>query len=187
MINLVTKKAIRKELLKKRDLLSKKERKEFDEVIFQKIIHLKEYQNAENLLFYVNYQSEVSTEKLISYTLTEGKKVYCPKVLSDTIMEFFQITKKEDLKEGYRGIFEPSTQYPFSVAQNTFMILPMTGFDHEKNRLGYGKGYYDRFLANNSNVVTCGIAYECQKWESCLPIDVYDYKLDRIVTEKTIY
>ena len=67
------------------------------------------------------------------------------------------------------------------------MILPMTAFDNEKNRLGYGRGYYDRYLSKTKNIYTCGIAFECQRWKEILHVDRYDYPLATIVTESHMY
>ena len=187
MINLETKKVIRKQLLKKRSNLSEYERKQFEKEIFYKVIKLEEYQKAKNILLYANYGTEVSTEPLLEYSHQQGKRIFYPKVLSDTKMEFLEVLKVQDLKEGFKGISEPIEGRCFSEIDCGFMILPMVGFDNKKNRLGYGKGYYDRYLGKNYNILTCGIAFACQEYTPCLPTDINDYRLDMIVTEKIIY
>ena len=67
------------------------------------------------------------------------------------------------------------------------MILPIVGFDERKNRLGYGKGYYDRYLQKNMEIIKMGIAFECQKWENGIPYENTDIPLDIIITETECY
>lgn len=187
MKSLETKKVIREQLLKKRELLLKEERALKDEIIFQRVIELEEYQLSDSILLYVNYRSEVSTYKILTHSLELNKKVYCPKVISDTEMKFYRIFHIDDLQKGYQGILEPIQNEHFFKGGRTLMILPMAGFDKKMNRLGYGKGYYDRFLEKNKEIRKLGISFECQKWEKILPYESTDVPLDMIITEVDYY
>ena len=185
--NLETKKVIRKELLKRRDNLDKEQREQWEDMIFSNLLYQEEYRQAKQILLYISYQSEVSTRRILEYCLEQKKKVYCPRVLSLDTMEYYEVKGLDDLKEGYRGIFEPVTSQFFPKEEEALMILPLTGFDILGNRLGYGKGYYDRYLKNYSPLRTIGLAFQCQLWNSVLPAEPHDKRLDKIITEKQVY
>lgn len=187
MKSLETKKVIRKQILYKRDCLTSEQKEAAEIKIFQNIISLKEFQEAQCILLYANKGSEVSTEMLLMESFERKKEVYFPRVLNETEMEFYRIRSRDDLRVGSYQIKEPITTVPYSISRKAFMILPMTAFDNKRNRLGYGKGYYDRYLSKTENIYTCGIAFECQRWEEILPVDRYDYPLATIVTESHIY
>lgn len=184
--SLETKSVIRKILLQRRRLLSKEEYSQNINIITQKVLTMKEFVECENLLIYSSYDTEVGTKQIIEEAWKKSKNVFCPRVLPECQMEFYQITSFEELKEGYKGIREPSGDTLFT-AKNGLMILPMTGFDVLKNRLGYGKGYYDRYLSRKKEIITMGIAFQCQKWEQLLPVNEFDIPLRKIITEKNIY
>lgn len=181
------KKAIRIKVLERRNSLSYEDRSRYDNVIYHKLLKEPEFCKADTVLLYMSYRSEVSTKEILNYCLMKKKKVFCPRVLSDTRMEFYWVSCLEDLKKGYQGIPEPISETLFSMDKKAVMILPLAGFDHERNRLGYGKGYYDRFLQGTKNIYKIGIAYECQKWEELLPMEESDVPLDLIITELSMY
>lgn len=182
-----TKKVIRREALEKRNSLSMEERYSFEQRIYDQVISRNEFKEAESVLIYVNYRTEAATRQILHYALQLNKKVYCPKVLSDTKMEFYRISCLHDLKKGYQGILEPDSKEPYSDTGKSVMILPMSAFDEKRNRLGYGKGYYDRFLKNKQEIYKIGLAFECQKWKKELPVDKNDVPLDLIITETNCY
>ena len=184
--SLETKSVIRNILLQRRRLLSEEECNHKTNMITQKVLIQKEFIDCENLLIYSSYDTEVGTKQIMEEAWKKGKKVFCPRVLSEGKMEFYRITSFEELTEGYKGIKEPSGNDLFTE-KNGLMILPMTGFDILKNRLGYGKGYYDRYLAAKREIITLGFAFQCQKWEKLLPVDEFDIPLRKIITEKNIY
>ena len=182
-----TKKVIRAQLLSKREQILAKDKKLWEEEIFRKLLLLPEYQNHDTLLLYVNYQSEVSTKKILEHSLKEKKRVFCPRVLSPQEMEFYEVKGMEDLKEGYRGILEPITTFAFSKNERALMILPLSAFDFLGNRLGYGKGYYDRYRQDCAHLSAVGLAFQCQLWEGILPAEDHDQKLDKVITQKQVY
>ena len=188
--NLQTKQDIRKILLKKRNSLTDEQYKTYGKLIEEKILYHPFYAKADTLLIYVSYQKEVPTHGIIKNALALGKHVFCPKVLSAGIMEFYKITSLEDIVCGFKNIPEPiSLSIPYSPISydNTLMIMPLVGFDNDKNRIGYGGGFYDRYLKKNPFIARIGLAYECQKYDFLLPIEENDIKPDFIITELTDY
>lgn len=183
------KKCIRNELLKKRNTLTEEDCQKYSKLIEKQLLSLEQYQNSEILLIYNSYLSEVSTYGIIEQALKTGKKVFCPKVLSPGIMEFYKITSLEDVILGYRNIPEPKTTkvpYQDENLSKTLMIMPLVGFDNHKNRLGYGGGFYDRYLQRFPELHRIGLGFECQRYEEHLPIEDTDQKPDYIITEKRI-
>lgn len=192
MRNLETKKAIRKQILERRNALDGKQRQRLSARIAETLYTTEEYQKTETLLTYVSYGSEVDTFSMIRRSLTEGKKVYCPRVLAPGQMEFYRIHSLEELQLGYQGIPEPVGAEAFPKATacskgSILMLMPLTVFDRERNRIGYGGGFYDRYLSATEGINTIGLAFECQRWKEILLIEPHDIRPSRIITESEIY
>ncbi len=184
-----SKKQIRKHILKLRSAMDDKLRREYDEAIFERITALEEYGKTDIILTYASYNGEADTYRLIERALADGKKVGCP--VSDVgsgvpLLDFYYILSQDDLTEGYKGIPEPDVNKCMKVQYDdisrALIIVPLVGYDDEGNRLGYGMGFYDRFLAGHEYPVAVGIAYSCQRCEK-LPVDEYDVRPDIIITE----
>lgn len=182
------KKELRKKMIIERNSLKAEKHQAFSNEIFNKLIMLDEFVKANSILCYVSYANEVDTIKLIEYALVKEKIVSVPKVEGD-MMQFYRIRKLTDLKKGYFGILEPfKTNNEAIDPENGFMIIPGVAFDRKMNRIGYGKGYYDRYLNDNQdkNIFKCGICFEFQLCER-IETDRYDQSLDKVITEKNIY
>lgn len=137
-----------------------KNKKELDDKIFNQVINLKEYKESKMILTYVSLKDEVDTFKLIEYSLKIGKKVAVPKC-EEEIIKFYYISSLNDLKEGKFNLLEPITNKLVTDFKNSICIVPGVAFDKANNRIGYGKGYYDRFL-QNYNDIKIGLTYrEC--------------------------
>lgn len=179
-----TKALIRKHALGQRDRMPEKERRFKSEQIIQRIFQCAEYQAAEKLLVYVSFRSEVQTEALIMQALRDEKRVYCPRV-SGSEMEFYEIASMEELSVGYRGIREPQAAEEKRFKEGgavSLMIMPGSAFDEKRNRLGYGGGYYDRYLEKHPKLLTLAVCFECQMQKD-IPSDAYDKKPDAVLTE----
>lgn len=191
-----TKGQIRKILCQRRSALSPEERQEKSQLIFQKLMQDVDFLKAENILLYASYQSEVETFPFVFLLWKQKKKIFFPKVTGEGEMDFFQLNSLDQLEVGYQGIVEPNvskynflsfeTAFSLNHAEDYCMIVPLVGFDANKNRLGYGKGFYDRFLQKYPKVPTIGLAFACQQWEA-LPCEDTDQKLGKIITETQIY
>ncbi len=182
------KKALRQHFKLVRLQMPDKKRNTADRNIARLILSLDEYKFCENFLCYVSSRIEVSTLEIINKAISDGKSVYAPRCAeSGNAMTFHRITSIETLNEGRYGILEPDVNAPvYNPKYTALCVVPALSYDLCGYRLGFGKGYYDRFLSENSNVLPIGICYECCMSES-LPYDSYDKKAKLVVTEKTIY
>lgn len=183
-----TKKKQRKELLEMRNSIPKPERVYKSWNILEQLKELPEWKNAEVVFTYVSFGSEVDTILLIEECFRTGKKVTVPKVLDKTKMEFYYITSLKELQVGKWGILEPE-----SVEENradvlniqnqtkAFMIMPGVGFDKEGHRMGYGGGYYDRYLEKygTERFWKVGLAFE-EQMQDVVVNDLQDVKVDLI-------
>ena len=151
-------------------------------IILNKIINNDLYKKSETLYIYVDTGNEVHTRKLIEHSLKLNKKVACPKV-SGRKMCFIKIDTIADLMPGKFGIYEPVGNE--AVSSDGLIIVPGVAFDKNCSRIGYGGGYYDRFLAERS-FHTIALAYEMQILEY-IPTCKFDVKVEMIITEKNIY
>lgn len=177
----------RKKYLELRNTLSESQRREKSQKICHTLCGLKEYELAKNIFCYVSFRSEVETSDLLEEILLDQKHLYVPKVFGRT-MEFFEICSKEDLEAGAFGILEPVLQngaakkYP---DDNSLVILPGVSFDLEGRRLGYGGGYYDRYLERYPRGMRIGLAYELQIADVLLQ-ESLDIAIDAVITENRI-
>ncbi len=179
-----TKRQIRHRILDVRNRLSEEECERNSSHIINKVMESKEFQNADAILVYIDYNKEVKTRYLIEQAWKSGKKVYVPKV-DGASMSFHLLQDFEELILGVKGIPEPtgmSEVWTISLLPMTFLIMPGVVFDRQKHRIGYGKGYYDRFLGNVRGISTAAICFECQLLES-IPYEEFDYLPDILYTE----
>ena len=179
-----SKKDIRKCVLEKRNCISKQEWEEKSRLICEKVVTHPFFLDSNVICCYVDYRNEVRTREIIETAWEQGKKVAVPKVFGDD-MEFHYIQSFEDLKEGYRGIPEPK-QTNLAHDEHALVIMPGTAFDKTCNRIGYGKGYYDKYLHAHPNYKTLALAFELQMVEK-IPAEKYDICPDMIITEENIY
>lgn len=197
-----TKREVRERALALRDALLPTERAAYSKEIIDKITHLDCYRNAAALLVYVSFRSEVETGMLIEKALLDKKAVFAP-VVSGREMEFFRITSFNELKSGYQGILEPAQETEASymtwmrqretASKKTLLCMPGAAFDKRRNRIGYGGGYYDRYLSalsaerekRTENIETIALAFSCQIFAE-IPREPHDLRPDRIVTEQEI-
>lgn len=185
-----TKKAIRKEFLNRRNSLPEKLRLEYSKLIENELLFLEQYKRADVLLIYASYGSEVFTYGIIEHALSHSKRVFCPKVLAPGKMEFYEIFSVQELICGYKNIPEPSDtkiSYVHFEEANTLMIMPLVAYDSCGMRLGYGGGFYDRYLQKYTFSGKVALGFECQKYEATLPAEETDLPPDMIITETNCY
>ena len=180
------KRRIRKEVLLKRASIPVEQRKLADFVIADRIIGHQWFYRSEVLLGFVNYNTEISTLDILSEALRKGKKLFLPKIEGNDML-FYRINSLDDLIQGYKGILEPrgnTERFDYSTYKESrlLILVPGVAFDIYGNRMGYGKGFYDRFLADKDvlKIYSIGIGYKCQQVDK-LPIDEFDIKPYQVI------
>ncbi len=179
-----------KEILNNRKNLDEENHRLFSEKICNKIRLINAYNQAENILFFYPYQNEVDIRSLVEEAFFNGKKVYFPRVMGETSMEFILVNSFQDLKEGYKGIKEPLGELYFhktSITEKTCMIVPGSVFDLSGNRCGYGKGYYDRYLMDCfTKLTTIGVCFSLQILDKIPDVKDTDIPMDYVVNENQV-
>ena len=139
-------------------------------------------QRAETILMYYSLPDEVNTHAYIDQLLAEGKKIFLPEVIDGENMVIREYTGKHDLKEGAFHIMEPiGSLFPEERYQELDLaIIPGMAFDGNHNRLGRGKGYYDRFLQKIPQVYKIGICFPFQLVDE-IPTEETDIKMDAMI------
>ena len=189
----VDKKSLRKEITLRRDSLSPDIRKVKDQAACARLTSMDEYRKAATILLYASFRSEVDTESLIRQALADDCIVVLPRCdQSDETLKLFAIREWSDLVPGCWGILEPleATDRAIDIRSVDIVIAPGVAFDEDCNRLGYGKGYYDKLLSGRESVagaplrpLVIGLAYEEQIVPS-IPCSPHDMKMDFIITDK---
>ena len=177
-----SKQELRKKLLEVRDGLE--HRREREEAIAENLLSLPQYRRAASLLLYIGRASEVGTALILRRALEQGKEVcvpYCPP--GDGAMFFCRIDSTEELKPGRYGILEPDPKKSLDHTdwQTVLCLVPGIAFDRLGYRLGYGKGYYDRFLAGKK-IVAAGLCYR-ELVQQELPREPHDQRVQILITE----
>lgn len=178
---------LRREMRRLRDSLSCEERSERSRRILERLRGLPCYHEARMVLFYASFGSEVDTWEGMDRALQYGKRVALPQVKEDSgcLLAIEVKDLKGTLKIGYRGIPEPKGGEDTGLRGEDIglILVPGLAFDHRGYRLGYGRGFYDRFLSGLSvRPPALGLAFDFQLIEE-LPISSTDFPLDGILTE----
>ena len=177
---------LRKSLLERRLALSSTEKSAADDAIQDTFLALPEYEAADSIALYFATNNEVSTEKITFHALLAGKALFLPAV-EGAEMLFRRVTSRDDLVNGRFGIRQPSAGCAAADPEEIqLLVIPGVGFDLSGQRVGYGKGYYDRALhrlEGNGNLIA--LCYEFQLVDS-LAGEQHDVNMDRIITERRI-
>ena len=151
--------------------------------IMSSLLSHSQIQKADTILMYHSLPDEVDTHSALDQLLAMGKKVFLPKVVSDTEMTIHEYTGADSLQpsEPY-GILEPTTpELSIINCQLSIAIVPGMAFDKQGHRLGRGKGYYDRFLSQIPNIYKIGVCFPYQMLES-IPSESTDVVMDEVIT-----
>ena len=177
---------LRKEMKYKRDNIDKNDKIIKDNIIKEKLKETKFYKNSRNIFIYLGFGSEIDTKLYIKEFLDEGKNVFVPRI-DDDIMEAVKIDSLSNLVKNKYGILEPSCNLECNISNCNdidLIIVPGLAFDITGGRIGYGGGYYDKYLEGGFiNVLKVALAYDFQVIEN-VPTDKYDIRVDYIITEK---
>lgn len=155
--------------------------------IINKLIETEEFKKAKNIALYKNLKSEVDTNYILEYAIKSGKNVSLPRVYEEKLI-FYKVDINENYELSNYGIEEPQQCQEKIMPSNEIelIIVPGVCFDLKRNRLGYGGGYYDRFLENKAmNII--GICFDEQlSKDKLIPINKTDIKMNKIITESCI-
>ena len=175
------KKEIRKRIFKARKEHDDAWIQEKSHVITETLTKLPEYRNAERIMAYADYNHEVMTGFLIEKAWADGKEIAVPKV-QGLDMIFYKLTDFAQLESGYYGIPEPVSG-EIVQWEDALMIMPGVAFDRQNHRVGYGGGFYDRYLEKHPRVKRVAAAFEFQLLPQ-VPTEPTDISPEIVVTEK---
>ena len=180
---------LRGEILKRRDALSEAEQRDKSDIIWSRVVQTWEYQQADSVMLYAAFGSEVYTDRLMQSTLQAGRKLILPRVnRALPVLELYYVSDPaQQLAPTYCGIPEPIPELceQALLAEVSCVIAPGVAFDPLGGRLGYGGGYYDRLLNSLSPAqahVSIGLAYELQIVEE-IPQGFFDARVAVLATE----
>ena len=167
--------------------LPKDEKSVRDRKIYEFLIKTMAYKDSSQILMYSALPLEVSTSEIFKKAVLDGKKCYFPKCFDYGKMEFYSAEGTELLEKGRFGIFEPVPDADKKYKPKNFdiCIVPALAYDQEGYRMGFGKGFYDRFLSSFAGT-KIGICYR-ENIETCLPRGRYDIHVDILITEKGLF
>ena len=183
-----SKSEIRKRLLGLRDSLSTEEITAGSGEIVTRLMRIEEIRKASSLMVYVSFGSEVVTDDLIRWGWGEGKRIVVPFCRPEgREMTACRIDGFDELEKGHYGIRAPMVGRlrPVPSGEIDVVLVPAVAFDRQGYRVGYGGGYYDRFLPGCPQAAKIGAAFACQIIEE-IPVGPYDVAMDCIVTEEEI-
>ena len=182
-----SKQQIREEILIKRKKLTNKERNQFSEIICKNLEQTTIFQNAECIAFYYSTPAEVQTIACIEKRYTQ-KKIVLPIVKGENLA-FYEYKGKDTLKKSMFGIMEPiieNTDEQAIPPENIdIFIVPGVAFDHKYNRIGHGKGFYDRLLSEIQKP-KIGLCFSYQLLDN-IPTEKHDIKMSMVITEEKIF
>ncbi len=181
------KKWLREKYLNKRKNKNNLLKKIHDKLIIEKLFTLDEYKKCNTLFMYMSKPDEINTYELFEKALLDKKIVALPRCIEEKKeLQFFMVNSLSDLEKGKFKLMEPikTKCLPISSGENDLCIVPGIIFDMSGYRLGYGGGYYDRFLTRFKGK-TVGLCYD-DFIMSTLPRDKFDMNVDAIITENRV-
>jgi len=185
---LAARESLRKRILKRRNKEPEDSRRKKSQRIRERLFSLNEFKKAHTILFYYSKGSEVETREMMEEALREGKRVLLPKVRGREIYLGEIKDLEKDVEKGIFGLLEPKevSFKKISPQEIDLIILPGIAFDLKGGRIGYGKGYYDRFLRKIlERISLVGLAYDFQVVKN-IPSEKHDRRVSRVITETQI-
>lgn len=181
------KKDIRRRIFDERKAVTQTFVEEQSALLCEKIIAMPQFETADCIYAYMDYNREASTRPIIQKAWETGKRVAVPRVFGDE-MRYFYISSYQDVAPGYFGIPEPIAEAGLLEAfeEDALLLVPGVAFDRECHRCGYGKGFYDRYLKKHARHVTVALALDFQIVES-VPGEAFDVRPWMVVTPTTAY
>ena len=173
------KKALRRQIREQKRAMTEEQIVAASQRLADKFFCTKQYMDAKTIYGYLPYNQEVRTVPILERALADGKSVAVPKVYGDE-MRFIYITGFDGLENSDMGIPEPVTDGPVADDPTALVIMPGLAFDAQGNRIGYGGGFYDKFLASEPSHPTVALCYDFQMLPR-LDTDVFDIPVDLVL------
>lgn len=174
--------AIRSRMKQARGQAGPEQRREWEQRMTARLVGLEALKKCQSVYSYLSFGSEFDTSPLLALLMRQGVRIAVPKVVGRD-MNFYYIEGQQDLAPGYMGIMEPRAGCSLAADRNAPVLVPGLAFDRMGNRIGYGGGYYDRFLAAEPEHNRIAPAYGFQV-AAQLPAEAFDIRVHRIITEK---
>lgn len=171
--------ALRKEIREKKRAMTPEQIEKASRDLAQQFFATSYYREAKTLYGYLPYNQEVRTESILLQALKDGKKVAVPKVYGDT-MRFIYLEDLNGIEKGYAGIPEPVADEPVARDETALVLMPGLAFDREGHRIGYGGGFYDKFLSAEPNHPTVALCYGFQLLPK-LETEEFDVPVDLVL------
>lgn len=171
------KKQLRRMIRERKRAMTEAEIQSRSEALAQLLYASEAYRNAKTIYGYLPYNQEVRTVPMLEQALRDGKRVAVPKVFGDE-MKFLYLQDLTQVAKGYAGIPEPIADEPVAEDKTALVLMPGLAFDPQGHRIGYGGGFYDKFLAAEPDHPTLALCYEFQLLpkleteEHDIPVDV---------------
>lgn len=170
---------LRREIRARKRAMTEVEIEERSARLAQLFFASRAYQNAKTIYGYLPYNQEVRTVPMLERALKDGKKVAVPKVYGDE-MKFLYLDDLNAVAKGYAGIPEPIADEPVAHDETALVLMPGLAFDPQGHRIGYGGGFYDKFLAAEPNHPTLALCYEFQMLPK-LDVEDHDIPVDTVL------
>lgn len=173
------KKELRKQIREKKRAMTPEEIQSASQKLKELFLATEQYRRANTVYGYLPYNQEVRTVPILEQTLADGKRVAVPKIFGDE-MKFIYLTDLTQVAEGYAGIPEPVADAPVADDPTALVLMPGLAFDKEGHRVGYGGGFYDKFLTQEPEHPTVALCYDFQILEE-LPTEEFDVPVDLVL------
>ena len=175
----MNKQELRRSIREQKRAMSQEEILRRSEILAEKFAGCPAYQAARTIYGYLPYNQEVRTVPILEQALRDGKQVAVPKVFGDT-MRFILLPDLSRVAAGYAGIPEPVDDGPEAADPHALVLMPGLAFDREGHRIGYGGGFYDRFLAEEPEHPTVALCYSFQLFPH-LDVEAFDVPVDLVL------
>lgn len=175
----MNKQELRKAIRARKRAMTEEEIERRSRSLCQKFLESDAYRACRTLYGYLPYNQEVRTLPILAQALADGKQVAVPKVYGDD-MKFIVLADLTQVSKGYAGIPEPIADAPVAEDETALVLMPGLAFDPQGHRIGYGGGFYDKFLSREPNHPTLALCYEFQMLPK-LDTEEHDIPVDTVL------
>lgn len=176
---MVNKKEMRAMVREKKRAMTEEEIQEKSRLLAEKFRRCPAYQSAKTIYGYLPYNQEVRTVPMLLQAIADGKRVAVPKVYGEE-MKFIYLEDMTQVSKGYAGIPEPVADEPVAEDETALVLMPGLVFDPQGHRIGYGGGFYDKFLCAQPNHPTVALCYDFQMVDQ-LETEEFDIPVDLVL------